>query len=422
MNATENELAHAAQIADIFLVAALKHQARRLFIEPASASSHRVVLHRQGRPVASAFLPKPLGSTVIERYRYIAELDPSAGKRQSATWPLAAGGQHCRVFLSTHGEGDGSRAEMWILDAEEEPDAEIAPLMTATRVRPGDTIGPLEITAVLGAGGMGVVYRAHHQWLDRDCAVKILRPEITVEAGSLDAFFREARLAAKTDHDGSVTIMDVGTLPDGRPYIVMELIQGKSFDDIIAADGPVEPRRAARLVRETARALSGLHERGIVHCDVTMSNVFVSGDAPEEKVKIVDFGSARVHDDQDESADIVFGTPYYMAPEQIRGARCDARTDLYALGVCLFELITGVPPFEGDTAVQIARRHLNETAPAPLSPHGDVPRALLGVLARMLEKKPEDRYQSAAELVAAIDPILRESGKRTTKLWLSALG
>ena len=421
MNPPAAPINTAAQIADVLLLAAVKHRARMVHIGPISGNSYSVVFYRQGQAVASAYLPGRLGQVVVERYRFLAELDPVGESAQSASFRLVAGPDQVQLFLRTQGRGATIGAELWVLYGSDEADAAVAPFENVTRLRPGDMIGPLRILRQLGAGGMGLVYRAHHVLLDRPCAVKILRRECLDDPTALDRFFREARLGAQTEHEGTVSIMDVGTLPDGRPYIVMELIEGCSLEQIVTEEGPVEPLRAIALARDTARSLGELHDRGVVHCDVTPANIFVSGEPPAERVKICDFGSARVHEEQEEESEIVFGTPLYMAPEQIRGYRCDGRTDLYALGVVLFEMIAGKVPFDGDSAVAIARRHLTDMPPLLTGPHGALPLGLAGVVARLLQKDPKDRYQTAQGLVADLERILGGSRRTTVRMWTGAM-
>ncbi len=421
MNQQQESIAYAAQVADVVVLAAVKHRARMVQIGPISANSYSVVFYRQGQAVASAFLPGRMGQVVVERFRFLAELDPVEETPQSASFRVSAGPDRVQLFLRTQGSRATTSAEIWFLYGTDDADAAVAPFTATSRMRPGDMIGPLRILRQLGAGGMGVVYRAHHVLLDRPCAVKIMRRESMNDQLSMDRFFREARLGAMTEHEGTVSIMDVGTLPDGRPYIVMELIEGSSMEKIVTDGGALMPLRAVALARDIALSLSELHDRGVVHCDVTPGNIFVSGEAPSERIKICDFGSARAREDQDDDADIVFGTPFYMAPEQIRGHRCDGRTDLYALGVLLHELISGKVPFDGDSAVAIAKRHLTDMPPMLISPYGALPPGLATIVARLLQKDAADRYQTAQALVADLERVLAGGRRTTVRLWTGAV-
>lgn len=411
-------IARAAAVADILLLAALKQHSRVIRIDPVTPTTHKVVFYRQGRALSSTFLPASLGRVVIERLRLLAEVEPLAERRQTGSFSLTDGHDDARLFCTTSGRGDGARAELWMLRSGEEL-PEVEGLAQVREIEPGDMIGQLRVIDVLGEGGSGVVYRAHHVWLDRACAVKVLRPECISDAQSLDRFYREARLAALTAHQGTVAVNDVGTLPDGRPYLVMELIEGRSLGEILAEEGPLEPHRATRLVREVARALSDLHERGVYHCDVTPANIFVTGAPYAETVKIGDFGSAQ-DDEQPELREIVFGTPLYMAPEQIRGARCDARTDLYALGCVFYEMLSGEPPFEGSSAIEVARKHLGSDVPAIRSPFELLPAGVPAIVARLLEKEPARRCQTAAALVEALGQVLSRTNRSTVRLWWQA--
>ncbi|HUH01673.1 MAG TPA: serine/threonine-protein kinase [Kofleriaceae bacterium] len=412
------EIGHAAEVADILLLAALKQRSRVIRIDPVTSTTHKVVFYRHGSAIASAFLPASLGRVVIERLRLLAEIEPLADRRQSGSWTLTDGYEEARLFCTTSGRGNGARAELWMLRSGEEL-PEVEGLARVAELAPGDMVGHLRIVSVLGEGGSGVVYRAQHVWLDRPCAIKVLRPECIRDAQAMDRFYREARLAALTEDRGTVAVNDVGTLPDGRPYLVMELIDGRSLAEIIREEGPLEPHRAVRLVREVARALSDLHQHGVFHCDVTPANIFVSGAPYAETVKIGDFGSAQ-DDDQPEIREIVFGTPLYMAPEQVRGARCDARTDLYALGCVFFEMLDGEPPFHGDTAVEVARKHLSAGPPAIRSPFEVLPPGVVEVVARLLQKDPPRRFQTAAALVEALGHVLSRTNRSTVRLWWQA--
>jgi serine/threonine-protein kinase len=283
--------------------------------------------------------------------------------------------------------------------------------MRATALRPGDRIGPYEILELLGAGGMGEVYRARDSRLDREVAVKILPPELADRPEWRERLEREARTVAALSHPNILAIHDVGR-DNGISYAVMELVDGEALDRVLARER-LPWRRAAELAAEIADALAAAHAKGIVHRDVKPANVIV---ARSGRAKVLDFGIARrtaveragaeatreYHHEGDEQGGIS-GTVGYMAPEQARGGPADARADVFALGCLLFEMIAGRPAFDGGTISDTVAAILRDPAPE-LATRG-VPPAIAGIVARCLAKEPAQRFQTASDLAFA----LRES-------------
>ncbi len=220
-----------------------------------------------------------------------------------------------------------------------------------------------EIRALLGRGGMGEVYEAVDRQLDRTVALKVLRPELAADRRFLVRFRREARTSARLSHPGIVAVHDVGE-DEGRAFIVMEYVPGRTLGQIVRDEGAVAPARAARIGAAAADALAHAHDRGVVHRDVSPGNVMVT---PDGEVKVLDFGIARAARGSARSGSpSAHGTVAYVAPEQARGEASDQRADVYALGAVLYELLTGRPPFEGATTVEVIR-HVGERTPAPVS-------------------------------------------------------
>ena len=265
-----------------------------------------------------------------------------------------------------------------------------------TRYEPGSVIaGRYEVDRVLGRGGMAEVYLATDRLLDRAVAVKVIRDGLAEDHKVATRFRREARAAAALNHRNIVAVHDVGT-DDGRPFIVMEYVRGKSLAELLRERGPFPPDRVAEIGEAAARALSVAHDAGIVHRDVKPGNVMVT-DAGD--VKILDFGIAHAFRwTPITEAPAVQGTAEYMAPEQIRGHASERRSDIYSLGAVLFELVTGQPPFTGESPLAIAYRHLEDTPPTPGSIRSEVPPALAAILLRCLSKRPDDRYRRAEDL------------------------
>jgi len=287
---------------------------------------------------------------------------------------------------------------------------------------PPERIGSYRVLGEIGRGGMGVILRAHHADLDREVAIKLLRPDVEGDAEAEARFLREARSAAKLRHPGIVQVHDVGKDDAGRPYLVMELVQGRTLKDLLHDDGPLEPLEAARVIEAVARAVDHAHGHEVLHRDLKPHNVLL--DAASGEPRLTDFGLAKSlrSSGSDSSFRLaaaaaasrgvddltltghVMGTPLYMAPEQCdpsRG-RVSARTDVYALGVLLYECLTGLVPFSGDSVQQVFRRILDERPALPSAQRRQVPPGLDEIVMRCLEKRPRARYASAGELAAEL--------------------
>jgi tRNA A-37 threonylcarbamoyl transferase component Bud32 len=246
----------------------------------------------------------------------------------------------------------------------------------------------------LARGGMAEVYLAHDELLDRPVAVKLLFPELADDASFVERFRREARAAAGLNHPNIVSVYDFGE-DDGAYFMVMEYVEGETLRDIIRSRGPLPSEEAAGISADVAAALAAAHRHGIVHRDVKPGNVLVS-----DMVKVADFGIARAGDPRESltQTGAVLGTATYLAPEQAQGQPVDPRPDNYALGVMLYEMLAGQPPFRGDTPVAVAYQHLSETPVPPSQHNADVPPALDAVVLKAMEKDPARRQQSAQEL------------------------
>jgi len=269
---------------------------------------------------------------------------------------------------------------------------------------PGSRLGPYEIVAPLGAGGMGEVYRARDTRLERDVAVKVLPESIQGDPEALARFEREAKLVAALSHPNILAIHDVGK-DAGVSYAVTELLEGETLRDRLNS-GTVSLRKAISYAREVASGLAAAHGRGIVHRDLKPENVFVRSDG---HVKILDFGLARrdALGEAEGAAEAptvartkpgtILGTVGYMSPEQVRGETADSRTDIFSFGAILYELAYGERAFKAESDVETMTAILREEPPA-LRRRGGVPNEIARVIARCLEKKPEERFQSASDL------------------------
>jgi eukaryotic-like serine/threonine-protein kinase len=270
----------------------------------------------------------------------------------------------------------------------------------------GDVIaGRYELVELIGRGGMSTVWKAEDRLLDRTVAIKVLHEQLTSDEEYVERFRREARAVAQLSHPNIVTVIDRGE-DEGRQYIVFEYVDGENLKQLVERSGPLPVRDALLLALQMARALSFAHDRGLVHRDVKPQNVLLNADG---QAKMTDFGIARSVDVEGVTiTGTVLGTSEYIAPEQARGQRVDALTDVYSLGVVLYELLTGGVPFVGENFVAIALRHVNEPPPSVLERRPDCPPRVGMAVERAMSKQPGDRFASMAELCAELDACLAE--------------
>jgi beta-lactam-binding protein with PASTA domain/tRNA A-37 threonylcarbamoyl transferase component Bud32 len=265
--------------------------------------------------------------------------------------------------------------------------------------------GRYRLVELLGQGGMATIYRARDNELERDVAVKLLRPEYERDPDFGTRFRQEARAAGSLNHPNIVSVYDYGNDQAGA-YIVMELIDGEDLASVIRRTGAVPPRQAARLAADVASALAAAHGRGIIHRDVKPANVLVSRDG---RVKVTDFGIARaVADAQLTMPGLTMGSVHYFSPEQARGEPTTAASDVYSLGIVLYELLTGRRPWGGDSAAAIAMARLSGAAPLPSAVRAGIPPALDAIVRRAMSRDPAQRYQSAGEMREALDAFLAD--------------
>jgi serine/threonine protein kinase len=282
--------------------------------------------------------------------------------------------------------------------------------------------GRYEVLALIGEGGMGVVYEVRHVLLGRRFALKALRKQLTVDSELSSRFIQEARTAAAVSHPGLVEIIDFGRLGSGQVYFVMELLEGCSLAALLRR-GPVPLPRALGITRQLGLALQAAHRAGVVHRDLKPDNILIGrGDAGTDRVKVVDFGLAKViGSSRVTRAGIVFGTPHYMSPEQAAGEVVDQRADIYALGVVMYELFTGRLPFEAKSYRSVMNQHLSARPrrPSTLNPKLEQLGPLEHVVLRALAKRPEERYENLAALLADLEASVPPSWLASAP-WLDA--
>ncbi|MDD2294548.1 MAG: Stk1 family PASTA domain-containing Ser/Thr kinase [Eubacteriales bacterium] len=262
--------------------------------------------------------------------------------------------------------------------------------------------GRYELAGKIGEGGMAVVFKARDRLLNRQVAIKILKPEFTKDVVFIESFRRESQTAAGLVHPNIVNVYDVGK--EGNIYyIVMELIDGKPLSQIIKEEGPLDPRRAATITRQVASALAAAHKHQLIHRDVKPHNIMLTS---EGVAKITDFGIAKAISTGTlvgSQQEAVMGSVHYFSPEQARGGYVDEKSDIYALGIVLYEMLTGKVPFDGENAVAVAVKHMNEAMVPPSRHNPDIPADLEEIVMRATSKLQINRYKSAEEIITALN-------------------
>lgn len=346
-----------------------------------------------------------------------------ATKRRVFSWSFVGSGAVARVSPAA-ARILGNTVPVRTLEAGNE--AALSPASPGTTPRIGDVLDSrYRITGILGSGGMGCVYLAEHVAIRRPLALKLLHPEV----GGIDEvtkrFEREAFAIGRVDHPNCVNVSDFGRLQDGTLYMVLELLDGVLLSDLLEKNERIHWKRAFHIGRHVLSALAYAHEAGIIHRDVKPENVIlVDKDGDPDFAKILDFGIAKLYEDgKPEEAVILpsddpkltqlgvtIGTPTYIAPEQAFGQPIDGRADLYSLSVMLYEMITGVPPFDADEVSALLRMHVSAEVPSfqQAAPHLSVPEAVESLIRDGLEKRPEDRISNARMYIERIDAIVEQ--------------
>ncbi|AKQ66873.1 Serine/threonine protein kinase PrkC, regulator of stationary phase [Myxococcus hansupus] len=272
------------------------------------------------------------------------------------------------------------------------------------------------VEALIGEGGMGKVFRARQLSLDKVVVLKVLRHTLLSDERTVARFQREAKAASRLNHPNSISVLDFGQAEDGALYIAMEYVAGQDLHQILSREWPLNEGRVVRIVSQVLSALSDAHGAGVIHRDLKPENIMVEPRRNEpDFVKVLDFGIAKITDSTDDGpaltrAGFVCGTPEYMSPEQARGSQLDHRSDLYAVGVILYQLMTGLLPFESDSAVGFATKHLTEEPPPPTRrrPDARISPAMERLILRALSKNPADRPASAEAFKAELQAVDKE--------------
>lgn len=358
-------------------------------------------------------LPRWLGDTVVARFAILAGLDIGGMGEQVGRTSFRIGDEKVEFLITFRTNSMGLAVELRrVVQAEIEVEAEPSP-----QPENGDFIGRYRTLGVIGHGGLGIVYRAVHEALERPVAVKVLHASGAHDELATARFLREARAASRARHPGIVEVLDFGQCTDGRSFLVMELVEQPTLEHRLA-DGAFPLEQAVAVARSISLALGAAHDAGVVHRDLKPSNVFVDDDW---NVKLSDFGAAKIVGQvgpELTQEGTTVGTPHYMSPEHARGLPVDRRTDLYALGCVLYEMVAGKPPFEGQTALDVLSQHIGAPPPQPISPHGPVPHALARVIRRGMAKNPGERHQTAQEMIADLQQAAASLGRTGWRRWL----
>jgi serine/threonine-protein kinase len=266
--------------------------------------------------------------------------------------------------------------------------------------------GKYRIDARLNEGGMGTVYRGCHILMDKTVAIKVLRPSLAADEKIVARFSREARAASRITHPNAISVTDFGEDERGHVFLVMEFLSGKTLKQLIRDEGPLPLARVVDITRQVGDALNAAHEQGVVHRDLKSDNIMLLDTMTGDHAKVLDFGIAKINepdgvvDTNLTAPNLVIGTPQYMSPEQCsQDAEIDARSDIYSLGVILYEMLVGHVPFSGDSPTMVMMKHLQEPVPSVLEERSDLPASVARVVARAMAKVPDNRYQNVAELI-----------------------
>jgi serine/threonine protein kinase len=406
------------RLADVVLASAVRASADAVYIEPVPQNDDAYVLtFERAQQVLSTITVEALtGAATIARLAFIADLDLASPAAASAVVPVRSGDREADVVVTVR-PGDGLRADLMVIGKGRAQKPAAMPSVGLI----GDVVGNYRIIEPLGEGGMGTVFRAEHVVLGRPYALKVLRSRVVEkDATAAQRFLREARAAARVRHPNIVDVFDFGHLADGRPYFVMELLEGESLTDRVLR-GALEPPEVVSIARQMALALAAVHDRGVIHADVTPGNALVVSADPIH-VKLVDFGLAAIAGEgmAEEESDFVLGTPAYISPEQLRGLPATDRSDQYGLGCVLFELLTGSPPYMHEDIKQLCLMHVQAPIPVVESPFGPLPPKLADVITTCLQKSPQARFPGMRAMIAALDEVERVTDRRGWRRWLSS--
>jgi serine/threonine-protein kinase len=407
----------AIELADLLLSAAVQRQVVSISLVP-GVTSYELGIELAGEGPSPTRVPAPQASAAAARVALVAGIDLATALDQLGRVRVEAAGIEREILVLAALRPAGLMVELRRLVSPAESGKQ-----RSVAVEGGQypfRVGQYLLDEELGRGGHGVVYRAQHEVLEKIVAVKLLDASSASNPKMVTMFVREGRLAARVDSPGIVSVTDFGTTEDGRPFLVMELVPWPTLDVLVKAAGALPVLRSVTIARAVLVALESAHQQGVVHSDLKPSNIFVS---EQDQIKLGDFGIARMANeigaDTLMPANMVFGTPLYMSPEQARGFASDRRSDIYALGCVLYEMLAGRPPFDGENPTEVLVHHVQSPVPPVVSPHAPVPPLLAETVQRALAKRPERRYQSASEMIADLDRCTAVLSRTGWQKWLA---
>jgi serine/threonine-protein kinase len=409
------------EIADALFEVAARREVRAVTIEPGADGPYDVLVDgNEAATLPRGALPAEWADAVIARVALLARIDLAAPGESVRRLPVRLGETEVELLAIVNTRRRGLALELRRL-AYQRGGAALRAAATPGDWRPPERVGPYRLEQALGRGGMGIVFRAEHVGLGKRFAIKILARNEGSSEEHVARFANEARTAGRLRHPGVVSVTDCGTMHDGVPYIVMELVEWPTLATLLKG-GPLEPARAFAIAKNIAEPLHAVHEQGIVHRDLKPGNVFVG---PEDAVKICDFGTAKLMSPPslglgDTQRGVYYGTPLYMSPEYACGTSTDRRADIYGLGCVLYEMLTGGVPFDGEGAFEVLIKHASSPIPVAASPFGPLPALAQKVIARALAKRPADRYETAAELMTDLERCAGALWRKGWRAWLPA--
>jgi serine/threonine-protein kinase len=401
-------------VADALLAAAVQRPTLAVIVEP-GVRGHDILVETTAGLAHALTLDAAMGDAVVARVALVVGLDVAAPAGQLGRVTVSVGGASAELVAMTFQRGGGHGFEVRRLVSSGD-----AVPVSGTPPASADRLGAYRLIDKLGEGGTGVVYRAVHVALGKPVAIKVLHADVARDPRLATTLLREGRLASRAHHPGIVDVTDFGTTRDGRTYLVMELVTWPTLRDLLR-QGAIEEERAVNICRQILLALEEAHRQGVVHRDLKPANVFVG---PGDLVKLGDFGTARwmrpgESGVKDTRENTVSGSPDYMSPEHCRGQLTDGRTDIYALGCMLFEMLTGDVPFTGETAVAVMIKQVNEAVPPLVGPGGAISEPLDAIVRRAMAKRVETRYQTASEMLSELDRATSALTARGWRRWLT---
>lgn len=407
------------RLADVMLAAAVRASTDAVYLEPGRPGTDeegfQLTFERGGETLAHLTIDALSGAATVARLAFIGGIDLASNSPSSAILKVQSGERSADVVITIR-PGAGLRADLMVVHK-----GRTQPAQTASETgRIGDVVGNYRLIERLGQGGMGTVFRVEHTVLGRQYALKVLRLKVVEKAATAaQRFVREARAAARVRHSNIVDVFDFGYFPDGRPFFVMELLEGENLTDTIRRT-TLQWTEAVAVAKQIAQALAEVHDHGVIHADVTPSNAFVVSRTPLH-VKLVDFGLAAIADEviDEENSDFVLGTPAYISPEQLHGLPATDRSDQYGLGCVMFEMLSGHPPYQHENVRELCMMHIQAPIPVVTSPYGPLPPKLADAISTMLQKSPQQRFPGLRSLIAVLEDIERGAERKGWQRWLS---